>query len=350
MIMPGMSGIEVLRQARQIRPDLSIIVLTANPTVDSAIAAVKAALEKRHHVLCLQADENVRIELAKNRPEFVFNLAEGKSGIHRESEVPSVLESLQIPYTGSGPDTLSLCLDKFKTHERLRSSGIPVPRCALIDIAQDCAWNIFPAIVKPNWEGSSKGIMNSSVVTNRDELLNEIRRIWSNYNQGAIVEEFLQGREFTAALLGNGENLEVLPIVEIMLDCLPPQAHRIFSYEAKWVWDKPENPLPILGCPAAVDAPLGRTLRDVAKKTFQVLECRDWGRIDLRTDLEGNVHVLEVNPLPGILPDPRENSCLPMAARTANIAYDELILSVLDIACQRVHAHRRALLSGTRSA
>lgn len=309
------------------------------------IAAVRRALEKLHEVVLIDARGQARQNLIKIRPDIVFNLAEGASGAHREAEIPVLLESLDIPYTGSGPTTLSLCLDKARTNRLLNSRGIPTARFAVFAPGQTPSFDLFPAMVKPNWEGSSKGILNSSVVSDAAELSREAARIWENYRQPALVEEFLEGREFTVALLGNGPDLEVLPIVEIALDCLPPSARRIYSYEAKWVWDRPENPLPIHRCPAEISRATAARIRDLAIQAFNALGCRDWCRIDLRADAAGDIRVLEVNPLPGILPDPRDNSCFPTAARAAGISYDDLILKVLSAA-----GTRQALQSRVTSA
>jgi D-alanine-D-alanine ligase len=203
-----------------------------------------------------------------------------------------------------------------------------------VEECEECAVE-FPAIVKPLHEGSSKGVYNSSVVQNRAELLREVDAVCMTYREPALVEEFLSGREFTVALLGNGIDLRVLPIVEIMFDALPPGAAPIYSYEAKWVWDTVEKPLEIYGCPAELDGVLLRQIEDLARKTYRVLRCRDWSRIDIRLDASGKPHIIEINPLPGILPRPEDNSCFPKAARAAGMTYNQLINAAADIAMRR---------------
>jgi D-alanine-D-alanine ligase len=150
------------------------------------------------------------------------------------------------------------------------------------------------------------------------------------------VEEFLPGREFTVAVLGNGPEARILPPVEIRFDSLPEGAPALYGWEAKWVWDTPEAPLSIFECPAPVDARLLEALEKATLGAFHALGCRDWARIDLRLDATGEPHVLEVNPLPGILPDPRQNSCFPKAARAAGLGYEEMILAVLDAGLRRL--------------
>jgi D-alanine-D-alanine ligase len=148
------------------------------------------------------------------------------------------------------------------------------------------------------------------------------------YNQPAIVEEFLPGREFTVGLIGN-ETPTVLPIVEILLDKLPEKASRLYSYEAKWIWDVPENPLEMFHCPADIREELREELEKIAVKTFRVINCKDVCRIDVRLDKSNRPRVLEVNPIPGLIPDPDAHSCLPEAARAAGFSYDQLICTIL---------------------
>jgi len=182
---------------------------------------------------------------------------------------------------------------------------------------------------------SRKGIFNSSVVENNRELLSEIERVLRTYNEPALVEEFLPGREFTVAILGNGKEAKVLPIIEIKFDSLPTEAKPIYSFEAKWIWDTPEKPLDIFQCPAEIDDKLKEMIEKIALSTFKILRCRDWCRIDMRLDKNGIPNILEVNPLPGILPNPEDNSCFPKAARAAGLTYNQMINEVLNTALKR---------------
>jgi D-alanine-D-alanine ligase len=192
----------------------------------------------------------------------------------------------------------------------------------------------FPLIVKPLAEGSSKGVRNDSLVKDEDSLRRKVSWLIETYKQPALVEEFLPGREFTVGLIGN-EKPVVLPIVEILVDKLPEGANPIYSYEAKWVWDTPSKPLEIFQCPGNLSRELEERIKRIAVKTFKVLNCRDLCRIDMRLDENGMPHVLEVNPLPGLIPDPRAHSCLPEAARAAGFTYDQLICTILWQALKR---------------
>ncbi len=302
------------------------------------IIAVQAALEERHTVTLVEADEYAYERLRSQRPDIVFNVAEGFYGVSREAQIPTILEMLQIPYTGSDPLTLGICLDKSRAKEILSFYSIPTPAFHVISNLDEIAAvpNAFPRIVKPLHEGSSKGIYDSSVVTSFHELEEEAYRVMGTYDEPVLIEDFLPGREFTVALLGNGADVEVLPIIELKLDSLPVDANRLYSYEAKWVWDTVENPLhQLYECPARIDASLTRRIEKVCREAFRVLRCRDWCRIDVRLDAEGVPNILELNPLPGIIPDPDAHSCFPKAARAAGMGYNELINRVLDIALLR---------------
>jgi len=150
-----------------------------------------------------------------------------------------------------------------------------------------------------------------------------------------LLEEFLPGREFTVAMLGNGRETEVLPIVEINYSEFPEDFIPIYSYEAKWILDTKENPLDVFSCPAKLSLELERKIKNVCLATYKVLRCKDWSRIDIRLDASGEPNIIEINPLPGILPDPKDNSCYPKAARTAGMDYTTLLNKVLFTAAKR---------------
>jgi D-alanine-D-alanine ligase len=173
-------------------------------------------------------------------------------------------------------------------------------------------------------------------VRNRRELVKQVAWVLESYRQPVLIEEFLPGREFTVAMLGNGDTLRVLPIVEINFASLPAGVNPIYSFEAKWLWDREADPLQIFTCPARLDPFLQRQIEHVCRRAFQALGCRDWCRIDVRLDAEGHPQIIELNPLPGILPRPEQNSCFPKAARAAGLSYDELILAVVDAAARRL--------------
>jgi D-alanine-D-alanine ligase len=298
---------------------------------EATIVAVEAALSRAGDVIRVEANDDLPLRLHDLRPDIVFNIAEGIGGPNREAHVPAICEFWSTPYTGSDSMTMSLCLDKGTRqggpgssrdrHRALRGGG-----------EGRRSWTASrpgPAMVKPVHEGSSMGITRASFCPSPDEARREIADLVERYGQPAIVEGYLGGREFTCGILGNGKDARVLPSSRSTSTRLPKDALPIYSYEAKWIWDKPDAPLDIFRCPAPIPAVLAAQVERTALAAYRVLRCRDWARVDLRCDERGVPHILEVNPLPGIHPDPAMNSCLPKAARVAGIEYPEMILSVL---------------------
>lgn len=301
-------------------------------TIDSLASAIEKA---GHEVIRIEADEEAYEKLLNERPDIVFNIAEGFGGASRESHLPAMIEMLDIPYTASDPITIGICHDKSRCKEILSYYNIPTPKFFIANEPIEKTNLNFPLFVKPLHEGSSKGIYNSSLVNSFEELNREITRIKNDYAQPSIVEEFLDGKEFTVAVIGNENSAQVLPIVEINLNQLPEDFPKIYSYEVKWYFDTRENKLDIFTCPANISNELKNKIDDVCLRAYKVLRIRDWARIDVRCDKNNNPHIIEVNPLPGILPNPDDNSCFPKAAREAGMDYDTLIQTVLNHAINR---------------
>lgn len=310
--------------------------LLAECDSDETITAIQQTLQERYQVFLIESDDKAYTRLKRLRPHLVFNVAERVFGPNRESHIPTVCEMLGIPYTGSDPMTLGICLDKSRAKEILSFHRISNPPFWIVESADEIPSTIkLPAIIKPLYEGSSKGIKDNSVVRTPRELFERVHEVTSLYKEPVIVERFIGGREFTVGVLGNPPDIEILPIVEIDHSQLPPGATPIYSYEAKWIWDRPENPLKIFHCPADIPVDLKLRIEHLVARTCSVLRIKDWCRIDVRLDEAGTPNILEVNPLPGVLPNPEDNSCLPKAARTAGYSYSGLIHRVVDEACKR---------------
>jgi D-alanine-D-alanine ligase len=305
---------------------------------DETIARVEAALATCGDVRRLEANAEFPERLRKERPDIVFNMAEGLHGRNREAHVPAICEFFNVPYTGSDVATLCNCLDKSRTKDILRINRIATARWQVADDESqlDSLDVSTPVIVKPLHEGSSRGIFQRSLCRSLSEVKKAVVEIRETCYQPALVEEWLPGREFTCAVLGNGPAARALPIVEIRLDVLPRPSEPIYSYEAKWVWDTPSHELSLLACPADVSETLEREVAAAALAAYGALQCRDWARVDLRCDSHGVPNVMEVNPLPGIHPDPRAHSSFPIAARAAGLSYDDLIRSVITSADHRL--------------
>ncbi|HEX5387157.1 MAG TPA: hypothetical protein VFW66_10680 [Gemmatimonadales bacterium] len=335
--------------SRALRSDLQQPDLYIEWDEPATIDAVERALATVGDVIRLEADQDFPQRLLDYRPDFVFNIAEGLVGQNRESHVPAICEFLGVPCHASDPLALALALHKGRAKEIFEQHGVPTAPFRLARSVADARSTRlpFPLFVKPAFEGSGKGVSVRSLCRDRAELVAQVGALLETYREPVLIETYLPGREFTVAILGNGEEARCLPIVGMCFDSLPAGAPPIYGYEAKWVWDTPERPLAIFECPAQVPEALAAELRSVALAAYAALDCRDWCRVDLRCDVAGRPMVVELNPLPGVLPDPRENSCFPKAAAAAGMSYEELICTVADIAWRRISG--RSLLAEVAS-
>jgi D-alanine-D-alanine ligase len=306
---------------------------------EETIAAVESAIVRAGHTVHrVEANADAAARLAALRPGLVFNIAEGMGARSREAQIPAICDLLGIPHSGSDAVTLGICLDKAHTKEILAYHHIPTAPFLVARAAADVPRTLplrYPLFVKPLHEGSSKGIFTTSVARSRDDVVQEVERIAGRYGEPSLIEEYLPGREFTVAMIGNGASARVLPIIEYNFGALPDGVPKIDSFEAKWLWDVPDQPLDSLHCPAPIPEALALRISEICLRAWRVLRIRDWARIDVRLDAEGHPHIIEVNPLPGILPRIEDNSCFPRAAREAGMDYDALIQTVLALAIAR---------------
>lgn len=271
--------------------------------------------------------------LSRLSPKFVFNLCEEMNGkCELEMCVAGLLDLMGIPYTGSGPLALGLALHKFRVKQLLRSYGIPTPRGFLL--ARGQRLNLenlrFPVIVKPAHEDASLGINSRSICHDMSQLEKQAAYIHKVYAQEALVEDYLDGREFNVSIMGD-EDPFVLSISEIDFSEMPDGEPRIVSYRAKWDEESPmfRGTRPI--CPAEIPKRLESRIKDIALRAYRCLGLRDYGRIDLRTDVRGNIFVLEANPNPDIAP----SAGFARAARAAGLSYADLIMRITRFALER---------------
>jgi D-alanine-D-alanine ligase len=287
-----------------------------------------------HEVVDLEATTELPIVLASTPVDVVFNIAEGFKGRNRESQVPSLLELLDIPYTGSDPAALSVSLDKALAKRMVRTHGIPTPDYVLMHTGKERLPRelSFPLLVKPVAEGTSKGVTKRSVVRDEVELREVARELIVKYRQPALVEGYVAGREFTVGLLGE-RRPKVLPPMEIVfLDGSDPTP--IYSFEMKQDWnDKIRYEVPAKLSPRELER-----LEKAARECFTALGCRDVARIDFRMDPEGRIHFIECNPLPGLAPG---WSDLVLIAQAAGIDYRGLIGEILSFAIRRYQERER---------
>jgi D-alanine-D-alanine ligase len=287
-----------------------------------------------HEVVDLEATQDLPLALASTPVDVVFNIAEGFKGRSRESQVPSLLELLDIPYTGSDPAALSVSLDKAVAKRVVRTHGILTPGYVVLNTGRERLPRelAFPMLVKPVAEGTSKGVTRKSIVRNEGELRDVARELIAKYRQPALAEQYVVGREFTIGLLGE-RRPRVLPPMEIVfLDASDPTP--VYSFELKQDWsDRIRYDVPAKLSPREVDR-----LERAAREVFGALGCRDVARIDFRVDAEGRIYFIECNPLPGLTPG---WSDLVLIAQAAGIEHRALIGEILSNAIRRYQARER---------
>jgi len=301
----------------------------------STIQAVREAIAASgHEVIDLEATSELPNVLAATPVDLVFNMAEGIKGRNREAVVPALLELLDIPYSGSDPAALSIALDKALAKRIVRQHGILTPNFVTLQTGKERLPRElmrFPLIVKPIAEGSSKGVHHTSVVETEAELREAAREMIAKYDQPALVESYVAGREFTVGLLGE-RRPKVLPPMEVVF--LAAEKHPVYSFEYKQDWSSKIR----YDVPANLEPAQLRALERSARECFIALGCRDVARVDFRMDEQGKVYFLECNPLPGLTPG---WSDLVLIAKAAGIEYHALIAEILSGAIRRYKERER---------
>ncbi|MBU2250659.1 MAG: KamA family radical SAM protein, partial [Candidatus Omnitrophica bacterium] len=298
------------------------------------IEALKAEIEKQGFgVQLFEENDNLAQDIRRRPPDFIINLAEGRgSSRSRELQVPSILESLGIPYSGSDPVSLGITQDKALTSRILKAAGIPVP--LMFTAARLKQLNRFKGIfrpgktflVKPRWEGSSKGIFLNSLVDNFSDLKERSEYIFSQYHQPVVIEEFLEKEEVTAGVSGNDS-----PCLLGMMKIVPKDQSGekfIYSLEVKRQWEEkvtyqPQN---------TIAAGIQRRVKLYALKAYQALELKDFARIDFRVGQDNLPRIIDINPLPGLSP---RYSDLPILYRLKGRSYSDLIKALLETTFKR---------------
>jgi len=302
---------------------------------DTINAIVSALRQKGHTVNPINIESpDLFSYFRKNRVDMVFNIAEGKRGKFRESEVPAILDYFNIPYTGSDTFSLALALNKALTKKILKAENIPTPRFQVFSKGNEQLDGElkFPLIAKPNREGSAKGINISNVVADKQALYKKVREIIQDYNQEVIVEEFIEGKELTVGILENGKTT-ILPILEIDFSNCKQSGEYFYSWRMKEYQGNAELGLvPTFHCPARLDKATEQIVKNTALQTHQAVGCLDISRTDIRLSKDNIPYVLEINPLPGL--DPRESN-FPIMAYAAGMKYEDLIEAILLSASQR---------------
>jgi D-alanine-D-alanine ligase len=281
-----------------------------------------------HDVVRLGGDAGLIDRLRISPVDIVFNIAEGMEGRNREAHIPALLEFLKIPYTGSDPLTLSLTLDKSMAKKVVISEGIPTPRFKKVEKMEDLRGvdHRYPLFVKLCYEGSSKGIRLNSKISDSGALRERVGWLLETYGPPVLVEEFVDGPEFTVGILGNADPV-VLGVMQIEIKGSPP-GEAIYSLEVKREWEEKVR----YHCPPPISADLLKKIEEVALRAYRALDCRDVSRVDIRVGEDGTPYFLEVNPLPGLSPVYGD---LPIMAGRMGWEYSRLIRTIFHHALKR---------------
>jgi D-alanine-D-alanine ligase len=321
--------------------------LDSEETIQSILGALEAV---GHRATFLEGDVTLYDNLRKVKPDICFNICEGHFGDSREGQVPAILEMLRIPYTGSRVLTLALALDKPMTKRVLAYHKLPTPAFQTFErvnepLDPDME---FPLFIKPSREGTGMGVSAESILRDEGQLRAQLRRIFERYDQPALVEQFIEGREVTVGLVGNltppvawripedeeapriSRGLQFFPPLEVDMAAYPEEEAGVYTSRIKVDLVHEFHYL----CPAPLSAELVEELNWLAAATFRVTGCLDVARVDFRLDAnDGNKpYILEVNPLPGLNPG-YSDLCIEAAAE--GWSYEELISCILDAAVER---------------
>ncbi|MCY2992642.1 MAG: D-alanine--D-alanine ligase [Planctomycetota bacterium] len=297
------------------------------------VAAVTTALVQLGHIPtawpCTLDLETLRRQLTEARPDVVFNLTEGLGGTDRLQHVaPSLLEALDLPYTGAPAVAHWLTNDKLLAKTRFQDAGLPTPTWAVADTAPGLSIS-GPMIIKAIYEHASVGMDDTAIVTCRDgrELAARIREVEARLGKPCFAEQFVDGREFNLSLLAGPHGPQALPPAEIDFGAFPPDKPRIVGYSAKWQTDSFEfvNTPRCFDFPEA-DAGLLTRLSDLACRCWAVFGLRDYNRVDFRVDRDGQPLILEINTNPCLSPDAGFTAAL----ERAGIGYAEAMQRIID--------------------
>ena len=310
------------------------------------IRLIQNAIETdSHEARFILADKNLPYALKEFDPDICFNYAEGIWGDAREAQTPSLLEMLQIPYTGSRLLANGIALDKTLTKRIWRDQGLPVAPFQEFVTGDESVFPelTFPLFVKPAREGSGMGIDDKSIVTTENELRERVKYIIATYRQPALVETFLPGNEYTVGQIGgpfarrfsrhpewyNADGFHQMPILE--LDSIKAATPGIYSYAAKAELPG-EKGAPEYICPTVIEPELERELFHIGLQAHIVLGALDVSRVDIRLDANGKPCLMEINPIPGLTPG-YSDICIQAAAE--GIKHEELVLEILYLAAGR---------------
>lgn len=291
---------------------------------------IKNVLSKKYNCISLVADDDIIQVLKSEKVDLVFNLCNGIQGLSRIAQLPAMLEYANIPYTGSAVLGHALAINKIFASTIFKNRNIPTPKFIEVRAIEDIAHDMdlkYPIIVKPNDEGSSRGIHQDSLVFNKESLLKKVEEGLEIYNPPIMLNEYVEGREFSIGILGNGEETRVIGIQEVDLSDLPEGLLKFYSFEIK-AYYKSHTKYHI---PADLRPDEKKIIEETALKAYNALELKDYARVDIILK-DGIPYVLEINSLPGLMKD---KSSLYRMAEATDLGYEDLIMRIVDCAIKR---------------
>lgn len=292
--------------------------------IETVEAILESLAELGHEARYLPGVFNSVEELIRFQPDLVFNSTEGHYSNSREAQMPAILDMLRIPYTCAGVLGMMLSHNKHIAKNQFLQAGMPTAKFMVVEDAKNIPESDlkYPMFVKPAFEGSSIGITNSALVNNYEELEKQVTWLSETLHTLVLVEEYIEGREFTVGILGE----EPLPVVEIFspIGFYSQTQKEEFASEIYRV------------CPAQLSNLQTVELQELALKAKKVLNLEDVCRMDIRMDNAGNPYILEVNPIPCMYPDPTQAS-LVCASFTKGYSYTDIVRKIIESAAKRWH-------------
>ena len=301
--------------------------------LEEVVAVKKALIELGHQVqqVALRKPlETVKQTISDIKADLIFNLFEGfDDDPNTEPLVTHMMEEIGIPFTGNSSSVLALTLDKFKMKRVLQKANVASPPAQVLTPHDILTFTLnFPCVVKPKDEDASHGLTRASIVNNMEQLFEQVNFISRNFRGQALVEEFVDGREFNASVLGN-RDLELVEISEITYS-LPPELPRILTFESKWFEETDYYKGTGVACPATLTAKLREEVVNSVLASCKAAGCRGYARVDMRQNKDGSIQVLEVNANPDLTPE------LGIARQAAShgMSYADLIQKIVDLALE----------------
>ncbi len=311
---------------RPVVPPDALVELDSERNVEAYATALRA---EGHDVLIREGDAYLAHWIDETQPDICFNTCEGFGGDSREAQVPAILEMIGARYTGPTPLAAAITQDKPTTKRILRYYQLPTPIFQVFETPDDelHADLSFPLFVKPVHEGTGMGIHNESIVHNERQLRDRVAWTIAAYAQPAMVEPFIEGRDITCGLVGNGNDVHFFPINEVDYSGYPADLAPIYGSLQKVDFEACYRNR----CPAPLNDKLAETVRRLTHQTFLVTGCRDFARVDFRLDAQEHLHILEINALPGI----GLRSDLTLMAEAEGWTHGDLVRAVLNAALKR---------------